>query len=348
MLLVVLILDTYIYVMAGLKAIKTKIRSIEKTQKVTKAMEAVSAAKMRKAQGRAFAGRAYARAAVSILARVSGTRELVNNPLTRGATTLLFERASDDEGSNRRVVAPTHALYIVITSDKGLAGALNSAVLRATLADIAQSGLSKDAISIVAIGRKANDFFAARGFSVALHQANTDQLNPVFINELVHEAAARFARGEVDVVKVAYQNFISTFEQRPTLRIIFPLSLHELEKVVDDIQVRRGAAAMPGNSRGEELQGIAAAPRIANYTVEPSEGEVLSAILPRLASIFVYHALLESQASEHSARMVSMKSASDKAVELTALFTLQFNKARQASITREVSEITGGMEAIAN
>jgi F-type H+-transporting ATPase subunit gamma len=245
------------------------------------------------------------------------------------------------------VALTRHALYIVITSDKGLAGALNSAVLRATAADIAQSGLSKDAISIVAIGRKANDFFTARGYTVSLYHANTDQLDSTFIAELVHEAAARFERGEVDVVKVAYQNFVSTFEQRPTLRTIFPLSLTELERVVDDIQVRRGAAAMPGNSRGEELQGVAAAPRISNYTVEPSESEVLTAILPRLASIFVYHALLESQASEHSARMVSMKSASDKAVELTSTFTLQFNKARQASITREVSEITGGMEAMA-
>lgn len=295
-------------------------------------MEAVSAAKMRKAQGRAFAGRAYARAAVSILARVSGTRELINNPLTRGATT------------------PRHALYIVITSDKGLAGALNSAVLRATAADIVASGLPREHISIVAIGRKANDFFTARGYIVSLYHANTDELDPVFITELVHEAAARFMREEVDVVKVAYQNFISTFEQRPTLRVIFPLSLIELDRVVDDIQIRRGAAHATSLPLADSaLASVASAtPRISNYTVEPSESEVLAAILPRLASIFVYHALLESQASEHSARMVSMKSASDKAVELTSTFTLQFNKARQASITREVSEITGGMEAMAS
>ncbi len=314
--------------MAGLKAIKTKIRSIEKTQKVTKAMEAVSAAKMRKAQGRAFAGRAYARAAVSILVRVSGSQELTSNALTQ--------------------VRPiSNALYIIITSDKGLAGALNSAVLRAAAADIKTSGLSQKNVSIIAVGRKANDFFAARGFTVVLYQPNTDQIDPQFITELVHQAAALFGRGEVDMVKVVYQNFISTFEQRPTLRTIFPLSLNELEKVVDDIiPARRSSAGVPGNSRREELQGTPALLRPTNYMVEPSEGDVLNAILPRLASIFVYHALLESQASEHSARMVSMKSASDKAVELTDQFTLQFNKARQAAITREVSEITGGMEAM--
>ncbi|HEY5383511.1 MAG TPA: ATP synthase F1 subunit gamma [Candidatus Paceibacterota bacterium] len=338
--------------MAGLKAIKIKIRSIEKTQKVTKAMEAVSAAKMRKAQGRAFAGRAYARAAVSILARVSGSRELASHPLVCGT----FERgavATPTDSSHRLSagipIAPRSALYIVITSDKGLAGALNSAVLRATAADIKASGLLQKNVPIIAVGRKANDFFTARGFTVVSYQPNTDQIDPDFITELVHQAAALFQQGEVEVVKVAYQNFISTFEQRPTLRTIFPLSLTELEKVVNDIQAtKRDVAAMPSNSRGEELQGVAATSRIANYTVEPSEAEVLAAILPRLASIFVYHALLEAQASEHSARMVSMKSASDKAVELTDKFTLQFNKARQAAITREVSEITGGMEAMAN
>jgi F-type H+-transporting ATPase subunit gamma len=331
--------------MAGLKAIKTKIRSIEKTQKVTKAMEAVSAAKMRKAQGRAFAGRAYARAAVSILARVSGSRELASNPLVKGAAaTALPSSSSDAHGS-----AVAAALYVVITSDKGLAGALNSAVLRAAAADIASSGVPKERVSIISIGRKANDFFASRGFAVALHHANTDELDSIFIAELVHEAAARFARGEVDVVKVAYQNFISTFEQRPTLRTIFPLSLRELERVVDDIQVKRGAAhATPFPLEDSALTSVARATPLTNYTIEPSESEVLAAILPRLASIFVYHALLESQASEHSARMVSMKSASDKAEELTGEFTLQFNKARQASITREVSEITGGMEAMAH
>jgi F-type H+-transporting ATPase subunit gamma len=318
--------------MAGLKAIKTKIRSIEKTQKVTKAMEAVSAAKMRKAQGRAFAGRAYARAAVSILARVSSSQELANHPL-------VYKNAQ----------RPDKKLYIVVTSDKGLAGALNSAVLRMVQNEIADSQqYSFEKPKIIAIGRKANDFFIARGFNVISYRPNTDQIDPQFITELVHQAAALFGQGEVNVVKVAYQNFISTFEQRPTLRTIFPLSLTELEKVVDDIvPARRPAAVSLDSSHRLSLETAAGHLAPQNYTVEPSEGEVLEAILPRLASIFVYHALLESQASEHSARMVSMKSASDKAVELTDQFTLQFNKARQASITREVSEITGGMEAMA-
>ncbi len=302
--------------MAGLKAIKTKIRSIEKTQKVTKAMEAVSASKMRKAQSRALAGRAYARASVAILARISGSRELANHELT---TTRDVRRA----------------LYIVITSDKGLAGALNSAVLRAVSADIAQKNLSTEQVSIIAVGRKANDFFTARGYKIELYHPNTNDISSNTIRELVHEAAARYTNKDTDLVEIAYQNFVSTFEQRPTIRTIFPLKLSELESVVKDILPVRGV-----------FSSVAEETHPQSYTIEPSEQEVLAAILPRLASIFVYHALLESMASEHSARMVSMKSASDKAGELTDKFTLQFNKARQAAITREVSEITGGMEAM--
>lgn len=303
--------------MVGLKQIKSKIRSVEKTQTVTKAMEAVSAAKMRKAQMRAISGRAYARAAASILSRISGAREMANNSLTQ----------------SREI---SKALYIVITSDKGLAGALNSAVLRATLADINASGLPKESVSVIAVGRKANDFFAARDYEIEVFHPHTDEISSVLINEIVNEVAFRFQSGTVDRVKISYQNFRSTFEQLPILRTIFPLSLAELEKVVHDIIPARGAFSESKNGQAP-----------ATYAVEPSEEEVLAVVLQKLAGIFVYHALLESQASEHSARMVAMKSASDKAEEMECALTLKFNKARQAAITREVSEITGGMEAMA-
>lgn len=304
--------------MAGLKAIKLKIRSTDKTRKVTKAMEAVSAAKMRKAQQRAIAGRAYARAAVAILSRVSGSKELQSHPLVSGS-------------------AAAGALYIVFTSDKGLAGALNSAVLRATAADMAAEGYNASNTSIIAIGKKANDFFLNRGFKIENFYANTDAVTDVILGEVLSGIASRFAAKEVGKVKIAYQNFVSTFEQRPTLRTVFPLSLEELQKVVADIMPAKGVFS---NVADEEKPSL--------YTIEPSDSEVMSAILPRLAGIFLYHALLETQASEHSARMVSMKSASDKAGEMKHSLTLQFNKARQAAITREVSEITGGMEAMAS
>jgi F-type H+-transporting ATPase subunit gamma len=308
--------------MAGLKQIKTNIRSIEKTQKVTKAMEAVSAAKMRKAQHTALNARAYARSAASILAHVSHARMLTNHPLAR--------RGQTDK-----------ALYIVITSDKGLAGALNSAVLRKAYDDIRRNNWSNQGnLEIVAVGRKARDFFTAREFPIVAFYPNTAETTVDSIHEILHEAARLFTLKEVDIVKIAYQNFVSTFEQRPILRTIFPLSLEELRALVNDIVPKQGKFSELTDSDALLAQGQ-------SFSIEPSSTEVLDAILPRLASIFVYHALLESQASEHSARMVAMKSASDKASERRHALIRQFNKARQAAITREVSEITGGMEAMA-
>jgi F-type H+-transporting ATPase subunit gamma len=302
--------------MAGLKEIKSKIRSTSRTRTVTKAMEAVSAAKMRKTQAAALAARPYARAAASVLARVQGTGELAEHPLTQP----------------REV---RKALYVVITSDKGLAGALNSGVLRAAARDMAERGLGQGSASVVAIGRKAQDFFQRRGFAVEAYYPNTDEVSTHISEGVVAAAAARFSEGAVDEVVIVYQNFISTFEQKPTVRTLFPLSLEELQKLVDGIVSRRGA---PPQVPVKSVAG--------GYIVEPTESEVLGAILEKLAAIFVYHALLESQASEHSARMVAMKGASDKAGEMQHALTLAFNKARQAAITREVSEITGGMEAM--
>jgi len=282
---------------------------MKKSQTVTKAMEAVSAAKMRKSQQTALRGRAYARAAAATLSRVAGSRELSNHPLAA-------------------VREVTRALYIVITSDKGLAGALNSGVLRAAARDIKESGLPADKVSVIAVGRKANDFFSARGFAVEVFHHNAELANDT-VRALVDEAAARFTAGSFDLVKIVYQHFVSTFEQHPTLRTVFPLSAGDLQAVVKDIVPAKGAFSGSLTSA-------------TTYTVEPSEGEVLNAVLPLLASVIVYHALLESQASEHSARMVAMKSASDKAGEMQDGLTLQFNKARQAAITREVSEIISG------
>ncbi|HEY4501723.1 MAG TPA: ATP synthase F1 subunit gamma [Candidatus Paceibacterota bacterium] len=305
--------------MAGLKEIKQKIRSTARTRTVTKAMEAVSAAKMRKSQNRALGGRSYARAAAAILARVSGTRELMAHPLAQARPL-------------RR------ALYVVITSDKGLAGALNSAVLRSAQKNIKDCGLDASSVDILAIGKKAQDYFSKRGFAIESYHPNTDAISTEGIEAVVAEAAERFVSGAADEVRIVYQNFVSTFEQRPTMRVIFPLSLKELSLVVGDILPVRGTYAQ----KAPDLKS-----QTSNYTIEPSESDVLGAVLPKLAGIFVYHALLESQASEHSARMVAMKGASDKAEEMEHALQLKFNKARQAAITREVSEITGGMEAMA-
>src|SRR5204862_267770 len=153
--------------------------------------------------------------------------------------------------------------------------------------------------------------------------------------QILDEAARVFTAAEADLVKISYQNFFSTFEQRPQIRQVFPLSLNELEGVVETI--------VPKSGRFAELRSVeSTVTNVHSYTIEPSAHEILNAILPKLAGIFVYHVLLESKASEHSARMVAMKNASDKGAEVSHALNLQYNKARQAAITREVSEIISG------
>lgn len=305
--------------MASLKTIKGKIVATAKTRKVTKAMEAVSAAKMRKAQVRALSDRAYATAAVGVLSRLSGSSALAQHAFL----------------TSRQVA---RALYIVITSDKGLAGALNSGVIKAALADMKDLGLTATDVQIVAVGRRANDFFSRRGFAVNSYFENAEgKVDATAIQRVVEQSLIEYRLGGVDTVRVAYQSFISTFEQKPTVRTMLPFSIEELSKIISDIAPTKGKFA--------ESVAPVATPK--QYTVEPSEEGVIDALVPRLASIFAYHALLESQASEHSARMVAMKNASDKAGDKVKDLTRLFNRARQAGITREVSEIIGGIEAMA-
>lgn len=301
----------------SLKAIKSKIRSTQRTGKVTKAMEAVSAVKMRKSQERALGGRAYARAALRVLARVSGSREMAGHPFVAPRT-------------------GTRRCYVVITSDKGLAGSVNSAVLRLLEREI--TGMAREELSFIAFGRKAADYLEYRGYEVLERHVNVSDDVPLAAMEAVtRSVAAGFLDNRFDEVVVLYQNFHSTFEQKPTRRALLPLRAEEFAEVVRGI----------GPVRGRYVENEEPETSVATYTVEPSAEEVVGALVPRLLSVMLYHALLESKASEHSARMVAMKNATDKAKEVAKGLTVTFNKARQAAITREVSEITGGIEAMA-
>lgn len=301
----------------ALKDIKAKIKSTERTHKVTRAMEAVSAVKMRKTQSTALAGRAYARAALSILARLSGTTDVLRHPLAR-------------TGREVKKIA-----LVVITSDKGLAGASNSGVLKE--AARAASDFPIADVTIIAYGRKAHDYFARRNYRIARSVENKDDgINLADMEDLSRFLAEGFSGQNFDEVRVVYNNFKSTFEQVSTHRTLLPLSLPNMERLVWDI--------VPEKGKFSELRKIESP---AAYEVEPSAEEVLNVLLPRLVAISLYHMLLESKASEHSARMVAMKNASDKSEEVAHDLLRTYNKIRQASITREVSEIVGGREALA-
>lgn len=299
----------------ALKDIKTKIKATERMNKVTRAMEAVSAVKMRKTQGSALTGRAYARAALSILTRLSGTSYVKEHPL-----------GMDREGSKLALV--------VITSDKGLAGALNSGVIKR--ATEALENHSKEDVTIFAYGKKGYEYFSRRGYTVARYVENKQDDVPLSVMEdLVVDLTEGFLAGSFDKVSAVYSNFKSTFEQLPTVRRLLPLSLGALNDIV------AGIIPVKGKWADEETVETPA-----DYAVEPSGAEVLNVLIPKLVAVALYHMLLESKASEHSARMVAMKNASDKSKEVVRDLTRTFNKVRQAAITREVSEIVSGREAL--
>jgi F-type H+-transporting ATPase subunit gamma len=280
-------------------------------------MEAVSAVKMRKGQERALSGRAYAAAALSVLERLSGTADIARHPLMQSRT--------------------GKTAVIVITSDKGLAGALNSGVIRRLEQEMKTRGLAKEDTEIFALGRRGGEYFKSRGYIVSVDRTNIgDNVSEQEISELTKII---ILRSDIAAVLVGYQNFISTFEQQPTVRQIVPIQPDMMREIVAGIRPARGKYAPAIN--GSQTAILPAA-----YTIEPNTDEVLAVLLPKLLNIAIFHALLESKASEHSARMVAMKSATDKAKEMAGNLTRKFNKVRQAAITREVSEITSGIEAM--
>ena len=300
----------------ALKDIKAKIQATHRMHTVTRAMEAVSAVKMRKTQQSALAGRPYARAALAILTRLSGAGDVSRHPL----------------GLHREV---KKIALVLITSDKGLAGSLNSGVIKRAVEVVAP--YEKSAVTIFAYGKKGQEFFARRGYTIAQFYENKQDDVPLSVmEELSTQLSQGFVDQAYDEVIAVYSNFKSTFEQVPTSRAVLPLSVEHVRELVKDIRPAKGKWS-------EDV--VLEAPQ--SYEVESSGEEILSVLVPRLVAVSLYHMLLESKASEHSARMVAMKGASDKSKEVARDLTRAYNKVRQAAITREVSEIVGGREALA-
>ncbi len=298
----------------ALKQVKNKIVSTQKTGKVTKAMESVSAVKMRKSQQRAFAGRPYVHAAMRILQHLSESQDGISHPLGQ-------------------VREPGRQLLVIVTSDKGLAGAVNSSVLKRAN----QAFVENPEVDVVAIGKKALEFAKREGKEVVGEYTNvSDEVALADIRTITETIMTSFIAETYSSVEIIYQNFLSTFEQEPTKRKILPLDPAEIHYIMKGIRPKTGVFS--DNTSEQDGKII--------YTVEPSAEEVLNTLIPQLVQIMLYHALLENKASEHSARMVAMKNATDKSKEVVKALTLVYNKQRQAAITAEVSEISGGIEAM--
>lgn len=307
--------------MSSTRAIKNKIRSVQKTHQVTKAMEAVSGVKMRKAQIAALVARPYALAAFRILSRISHSVDIARHPLV--------------------AVRPVEkVLLVIVTSDKGLAGGLNSGATKAAVAALAERNVSKENTGVLAIGRKGEEFFARRGYLLEKHiETMKDESTISAFDDVVLLITKMFIEGKYDECILVYTNFKSTFEQEPVSRILLPLSVEGLGAMIKGIVPEKGAFAEANANIEDEATS-------SDYLFEPSPEVVFETLIPRLLATELYHAFLEGKASEHSARMVAMRNASDKAEEVTFDLTREYNKARQSAITREMSEIIGGIEAM--
>jgi F-type H+-transporting ATPase subunit gamma len=298
--------------MATAREIKKRIRSVKNIAQITRALEATSASKVRRAQARVLASRAYAEKAWEILINVQKTSQS-GTPLHP----LLTPR---DEIESVKV--------ILVTSDRGLAGAYNTNMIRT--ARRFTHRLGKPA-SFVTIGRKGRDSIIRVGEKVVAEFSNKDNPTIADVSPIARLVIDEFLSGEVDEVLIAYTDFINTLTQAPRVRQLLPLTPFQTEDMVlaEMLKAQPALSSMKGD-----------------YEYEPGPEAILNEIVPRFTTLQLYEAVLEAQASEHSARMVAMRNASENASALTVDLTLMYNKARQAAITAEILDIVGGAEAL--
>jgi F-type H+-transporting ATPase subunit gamma len=284
--------------MASLRDIKQRITSTKKTSQITKAMEMTSAAKWNRGVMNAKAFVPYMEKIQEVTASIAIGSKGVNHPMLKA-----------------RPVKKTG--YIVITSDRGLAGAFNSNVIRRVNQTIQSRHKSNDEFAVITIGRVARDFFTKRGMNVALEIVGvSDQPNFSDIKELTSSTVGMFEDGTFDELYVFYNHYISAISQEVTEKKLLPLAE------------------------------LTPAGKLTSYEFEPSAEEILEVLLPQYAESLIYGALLDSKASEHAARMTAMRNATDNAKELINSYTLSYNRARQAAITQEITEIVGGAAAL--
>ena len=294
--------------MANLKEVRNRIASVNSTQQITKAMKMVAAAKLRRAQENITQMRPYAQKLSQMLSTVSAGAESV----------------SENPYNTTRPVE--RVLIIVITSDRGLCGAFNTNVAKAALNRISEQYADQNQqgnVKILAIGKKGAETMARRGFDVNATFVNTfSNLSFATVRAAAEEVMDDFRVGQFDVVELIFNESLNVATQVIRLEQMLPIV---------------PAPADPKTSGSQ-----------ANYIFEPSEEEIITELIPKTLKIQLYKAVLESNASEHGARMTAMDKATDNAGELLKQLKLVYNRTRQAAITTEILEIVGGAEALAN
>lgn len=296
--------------MANAREVKLRIRSVKNIAQVTRALQAVSASRVRKAMERMYATRPYANKAWQVLTHIAGQpgRELMHPLLTA-----------------REKVASI--IVLLLSSDRGLAGPYNTNILRYTLDSFEDAQVP---VRYISVGRKGTELLYRRGKNIMADFSDLPA-EPTFtdVSAIGRLAVDEFLAGDADEVYIMYTDFVNMVRQDPVKKKLLPLEYQAPEGLVD-------AESKSGNAANGE------------YIYEPGQTEILDEIIPDFTALQVFQAVLESLASEHAARMVAMKNATDNATELAGLLQLEYNKARQLAITSDILDIVGGAEALAN
>jgi F-type H+-transporting ATPase subunit gamma len=295
--------------MANAREVKARIKSVKNIAQVTRALQAVSASRVRKAMERMYNTRPYATKAWQVLTHVA------NQPGRDSLHELLTQR---EEVRN--------ILVVMISGDRGLAGPYNTNILRATLETFRDSPVP---VKYMAVGRKGSELLHRRGKEIIADFSDLPA-EPSFndVSAIGRIAVEEFLSGNVDEVHVMYTDFVNMVKQDPTHKKLLPLEFDSSEGLV-------------------QADFISTDHSPTSYIYEPEGPEILDEIIPRFTALQVFQAVLESLASEHAARMVAMKSATDNASDLAGILQLEYNKARQLAITSDILDIVGGAEALA-
>lgn len=282
--------------MSSAREIRRRIKSVKNIQQITKAMKMVAAARLRRAQERAIASRPYTDKMRELLVSAASGAGDATHPLL-------------DVRETKRVG------YVIISSDKGLAGAYISNLIREALPQVRE----RQDVGLVPVGRKARDYFRRRGYQIDREYTGFSE-KPAYEHAVMisRDVAAAFEAGQYDELYLVYTRFYSPVNTKPTTIKLLPVSAADIEGIQSEQE----------------------------YIFEPSASEVLGQLLPKYLETVIYGALLQSAASELGARMAAMGSATDNAQELISTLVLNYNKVRQANITREITEIVGGAEAL--
>lgn len=281
----------------GLRDIKRQIKSIQNTKQITKAMEMVAAAKLRKAQEKATSALPYSEKLKEVVGSIAAGTEGISHPMLE-----------------KRPVKKTG--YLVITSDRGLAGASNSNLLRKVSTVFAERHQSKDEYSIFVIGRKGRDYFRRRELPVVEELTElSDSPTYADIKSIANAAVRQYELGQIDELYICYNRFVNALTQEPEVDQLLPM---------------------------ENIGGDAT---VSDHEYEPSPEAVLNVLLPKYAETLIFSAMLNAKASELGAKMTAMGAATKNATKIISELTLTYNRARQAAITQEISEIVAGADA---